>query len=363
MMVGVECVPGQADTLGGDSAGRLCGATLRGEYCITGGCFFPWVRACVDSSRISGRWERPATDVSFRRYRGAGFRVRRQGQVGSGPGPGLVLAPVVLACGPITRRPLRGPNQRPSRTVGRIAFGAHHAPKHGVWVSSYHAFTDDLGGGEHHHGGQPEAVIEITRSGVYQEQIELAVGPGQRLEVRAAEGTRPVLRLLDWCTNRPDALQIRGLCHPHEASPPGGVRCRRGRAAAPGRPVTLHPGAWVVAGAPVRTHPPRRAEPGAGRHRRLHPDRAQHPRHHPHHRGRGAHRPVADPPDGQHPGRHGSAAARCLRSRLRLPSRASSTTCSSRSARTACASGWPSSLPRGGQPPPVPAPLGSAGDR
>lgn len=37
-------------------------------------------------------------------------------------------------------------------------------------------------------GGQPDAVIEITDSGAYQEQIEFAGGPGDRLEVRAADG-------------------------------------------------------------------------------------------------------------------------------------------------------------------------------
>jgi hypothetical protein len=134
--------------------------------------------------------------------------------------------------------------------LGRIAFGARHAPRRGVWVTYHSAFADDLGGGEYQRtrstspaakvyrvgpgqeftriteayerwrqdardGDQPEAVIEITHSGAYQEQIELAVEPGQRLEVRAAEGTRPVLRLLDWYSNRPDALQIRGVRSRH----------------------------------------------------------------------------------------------------------------------------------------------------
>lgn len=129
--------------------------------------------------------------------------------------------------------------------LGRIAFSSRTAPRTGVWVSYHYAFSEDMGGGEYprpathpstvdkylvgpgEHGGimvafrhwradqeagraGPEAVIEITHSGAYQEQIELALNAGERLEVRAAEGTRPVIRLLDWYSNRPDALLVRG---------------------------------------------------------------------------------------------------------------------------------------------------------
>ena len=130
--------------------------------------------------------------------------------------------------------------------LGRMVFGARHAPERGIWVTYHYAFSSDMGGGEYPRrvtaapgakvyrvgpgeeferinqayeqwqqdnaaGGQPEAVIEISHSGAYQEQIELAVAPGDRLELRAADGARPVLRLLDWYSNRPDALQIRGI--------------------------------------------------------------------------------------------------------------------------------------------------------
>jgi hypothetical protein len=121
-------------------------------------------------------------------------------------------------------------------------------------VTYHHAFSADMGGGEYPRnlatmpepltyrvgpgqrfdgisqayeqwrhdnaeGGRPEAVIEITRSLAYEERIEFAVGPGERIEVRAADGARPVLRLLDWNADRPDALLVRGT---GEADQPGG---------------------------------------------------------------------------------------------------------------------------------------------
>ncbi|MEV4701698.1 hypothetical protein [Actinoplanes sp. NPDC049316] len=125
---------------------------------------------------------------------------------------------------------------------GRIAFGRRMLPRRGVWVSYHHAFPDDLGGGEYPRlpvtpedvpiyrvgagadferinqayerwqaDAPPDAVIEITDNGAYQEQLEFEVGEDQRLTVRAAEGRRPTLRLLNWYSNRPDALQLRGV--------------------------------------------------------------------------------------------------------------------------------------------------------
>ncbi|WP_020672149.1 hypothetical protein [Amycolatopsis nigrescens] len=140
--------------------------------------------------------------------------------------------------------------------LGRIAFSSRGAPQRGVWVSYHHAFADDLGGGEYpretavhpaakvyrvgpdeeheritqayeawqrdNAGGEaPEAVIEITHSGAFQEQLEFVLDPGDRLEVRAVDGARPVLRLLDWYSNRPDSLQIRGNpCAEDDDRPP-----------------------------------------------------------------------------------------------------------------------------------------------
>lgn len=137
--------------------------------------------------------------------------------------------------------------------LGRIAFGSRTAPKRGVWVTYHHAFSDDTGGGEYPRTRQerpaarvyrvgpdeddheimdayrrwrrelargdapPDAIIEITRSLAYQEQIEFVLDHGDRLEVRAGEGARPVIRLLDWYSNRPDALIIRATDRDREA--------------------------------------------------------------------------------------------------------------------------------------------------
>jgi hypothetical protein len=139
--------------------------------------------------------------------------------------------------------------------LGRLAFGSRNAPRQGVWVTYHYAFGDDLGGGEYRRerpevpgamvyrvgpdeqyrrimdaynqwredrrsgacGG--EGIIEIAHSGTSQEQLDFDLEPGDRLQLRAAEGTRPVIRLLDWYSNRPDALNIRtaeGSCAPGE---------------------------------------------------------------------------------------------------------------------------------------------------
>lgn len=125
--------------------------------------------------------------------------------------------------------------------LGRLAFPTRQLPKKGVWVRYHYGFSDDLGGGEYrrtlaqpagavvYRVGQGEdyerindallrwrddrpqhAVVEITDGGVYTEQLTIELAAGQSVALRAADRTRPVIRLMDWHTARPDALSVRG---------------------------------------------------------------------------------------------------------------------------------------------------------
>jgi len=131
--------------------------------------------------------------------------------------------------------------------LGRIAFSSRNEPEDGVWVSFNEGFPDELGGGQYPRelsppgrrayysvgaeadharvmdavaafqadsaaGRTPDgAVIEIVDGEVYQERIEIDLAPGDRLELRAAEGVRPVIRLLDLYANRPDQMRVSGV--------------------------------------------------------------------------------------------------------------------------------------------------------
>lgn len=126
--------------------------------------------------------------------------------------------------------------------LGRIAFPTQQAPKNGVWVSYHYGFSADIGGGSYdrplsqpdgavvyhvnqdgpldtltkalNHWREQKAVhtvIEIDDDRVYVEPLIIEFGDGQQsLQLRAANGKRPVIRLLDWQTSRPDALNIIG---------------------------------------------------------------------------------------------------------------------------------------------------------
>ena len=52
------------------------------------------------------------------------------------------------------------------------------------------------------------AVIELVNSGVWVEPLHIRLRPGQTLSLRAANGVRPVIRLIDWQTDLPDALTV-----------------------------------------------------------------------------------------------------------------------------------------------------------
>ncbi len=127
--------------------------------------------------------------------------------------------------------------------LGRIVFPPRQPPEEGVAVSYYYGFSADMGGGEYDRperrvagyrvyrvgegaafqrirdallqwasdaAQSPHAVIEITDSAAYTEQLEITLKAQQRLEIRAANGHRPVLRVLDFRTAQPDALTVKG---------------------------------------------------------------------------------------------------------------------------------------------------------
>ena len=119
---------------------------------------------------------------------------------------------------------------------GRIVFPPEQAPPQGVWVSYYYGFPADIGGGEYRRPllQQPDpkffrqaapgelrarlvewkeampksAVIELTESEIYDDPVEFEIPAQHSLQIRAAPGTRPIIRLLDHKANEPDALDV-----------------------------------------------------------------------------------------------------------------------------------------------------------
>ena len=144
--------------------------------------------------------------------------------------------------------------------LGRFAFPPSQLPKKGVSVSYRYGFSADVGGGEYarpifdpspeeikvpdpedptkkvsklvdpvfyrvgrKQGQFPtigaalaqwekddpfDAVIELMDSAVFVEPISIALKSDRTLQLRAANRTRPVLRLLDWQTDSPDSLSV-----------------------------------------------------------------------------------------------------------------------------------------------------------
>lgn len=54
------------------------------------------------------------------------------------------------------------------------------------------------------------AVVEFAQSAVYTEPVSIQLDRGQTLQLRAAERTRPVLRMLDYMADRSDAFRVAG---------------------------------------------------------------------------------------------------------------------------------------------------------
>ncbi|HEU0317624.1 MAG TPA: hypothetical protein VFR49_09870, partial [Solirubrobacteraceae bacterium] len=130
--------------------------------------------------------------------------------------------------------------------VGRIAFPARHVPEDGVYVTYSRLGIGAIGGGgfarplrpaEHVYRVAERAIgahrsvgaalkawrdasrtvpihvatIEIIDDGVYEERFEIELRPGERLEIRAAQGRRPILIPAETPGNRSDRLRVRGL--------------------------------------------------------------------------------------------------------------------------------------------------------
>ena len=141
---------------------------------------------------------------------------------------------------------------------GRMVFPVRQLPKNGVSVFYQYGFSADLGGGEYERTlSQPadakmyfvgtdgdfstinaalqqwatdkqaavtanaanpsagarkniSAVIEITDSAAYTEKLVLQLDAFESLQIRAANGRRPTLRLLDYMTSQPDAFVVSG---------------------------------------------------------------------------------------------------------------------------------------------------------
>jgi hypothetical protein len=124
--------------------------------------------------------------------------------------------------------------------LGRLMFPPTQLPKKGVRVSYRYGFSSDIGGGEYlrpmrrpaedftlyqvgddtampriadalrqwRDDAPQHAVIELVNSGVWVEPLHIRLHPGQTLILRAANGVRPVIRLIDWQTDLPDALLV-----------------------------------------------------------------------------------------------------------------------------------------------------------
>jgi hypothetical protein len=135
--------------------------------------------------------------------------------------------------------------------LGRMAFPPSQLPRKGVRVSYHYGFSADMGGGEYTRvirnpsprsvigppsdapgfalyqvgQGRPfrrigdalqqwrtdapaDAVIELMESAVFVEPINIVLAERQTLQLRAANRTRPVIRVLDWQTDLSDALSV-----------------------------------------------------------------------------------------------------------------------------------------------------------
>lgn len=154
----------------------------------------------------------------------------------------------LIPAGNIVVADLSGWHYRPSRglvavdpELGRFTFHTRQVPGGEVHVRYHYGFSDDTGGGayprpprqpagavvypvgqgaafaaisdalEAFRADDPDdAVIEIVDGGVYTERLDFGLRARQSLQVRARDGSRAVLRLLDYQAARADAMAVHG---------------------------------------------------------------------------------------------------------------------------------------------------------
>ena len=137
--------------------------------------------------------------------------------------------------------------------LGRIAFPARHPPEEEISVTCAHLGMGAIGGGSYQRplpaptapvysvgarghrsisgaleawrkadkrGQAPSAVIEITDDRVYREHLDIRLAAGEQLEIRSAQGHRPVIIPVETGGGRPDRFRVRGPDDPDAPDPP-----------------------------------------------------------------------------------------------------------------------------------------------
>jgi hypothetical protein len=138
--------------------------------------------------------------------------------------------------------------------LGRIAFPVRHPPDEEISVTCAHLGIGAIGGGSYQrplpvptvrvyhvgprghasirralqawraaneHGEVPAAVIEIDGDGVYREHLDIRLAAGEQLEIRAAQGRRPVIIPVEPGGGRPDRFRVRGTADPDTGTADG----------------------------------------------------------------------------------------------------------------------------------------------
>jgi hypothetical protein len=230
----------------------VAGADIAGERNLP----VPISRRALDDICVSGRRRRHCASA---RYYGpdkslAIWRMVEQREPGGKAKPGRpTYAPQLIPRESVVVSDLSDWNRYIPRrgtvavdpTLGRMLFPEDDTPKHGVWVSYYYGFSADIGGGPYTRpvlqpageafayfrvskSGElntisealyawrsgpyppPRAIIEIADNAVYTERLRIELRRDEDLQIRAAPGFRPVIRMLDWRVEGPDVMVVQG---------------------------------------------------------------------------------------------------------------------------------------------------------